>query len=100
MKKLLTSLLLTAAMMSSITYADQASTQVPLNNGQVTVESPRTGIQYVVPNPNQRPVVIQTQGIDAANSATADRIVASNPALSSESQQQAKQKLIDLSNKK
>ena len=100
MKKLLASLLLTTSVMSSIAYADQVPTQVPLNNGQVTVESPRTGIQYVVPNPNQRPVVIQTQGIDPANSVTADRIVASNPALSVESQELAKKALIELSNKK
>lgn len=63
-------------------------------NGQVTVESPRTGIRYTFANPN-RPIVLQTQAIAAANAANADRIVASNPALSATSQQQAKQALLN-----
>ncbi|WP_347453583.1 hypothetical protein [Acinetobacter thermotolerans] len=63
-------------------------------NGQVTVESPRTGIRYTFANSN-RPIVLQTQAIAAANAANADRIVASNPALSATSQQQAKQALLN-----
>jgi phage baseplate assembly protein gpV len=96
MKKLINTLLLATIVIPISAIANQAATQVPVNNGQVTLESPRTGIQYIIPNPDQRPVVIQTQAIEAANSATADRIVASNPALSTESQEQAKQELIRL----
>ncbi len=63
-------------------------------NGQVTIESPRTGIRYTFDNPN-RPIVLQTQAIVAANTVNADRIVASNPALSAASQQEAKQTLLN-----
>lgn len=62
-------------------------------NGQVTVQSPRTGIKYSFANPN-RPVVLQTTAIVAANSVNVDRIVATNPALSVASQQEAKQVLL------
>lgn len=73
------------------------TTQVQSINGQSTVVSPRTGIQYTIPNEQQRPVVLQTQAIAAANAVNAQRIVAKNPALSPESQQIATQALIDLS---
>ena len=63
-------------------------------NGSVTVQSPRTGISYTFPNPNQRPVVLQTAAIAPANAANANRIVADNPALSAESQQKAKAALL------
>lgn len=62
-------------------------------NGQVTVQSPRTGIKYSFTNPN-RPIVLQTAAVTAANSVNADRIVATNPALSVTSQQEAKQVLL------
>ncbi|WP_374664588.1 hypothetical protein [Acinetobacter sp.] len=73
--------------------AQTAQVQVGAD-GQVTVASPRTGIRYTFANPN-RPIVMQTAKIAAANSANADRIVASNPALSEASQQRAKQALLD-----
>lgn len=63
-------------------------------NGQVTVQSPRTGMKYSFANPN-RPIVLQTAAIAPANAVNADRIVASNPALSTTSQQQAKQALLN-----
>ena len=66
-----------------------------VNNGQITVESPRTGIRYTFNNPDGRPVVLETKAIEPATSVNADRIVASNPALSSASQQKAKQALLD-----
>lgn len=69
--------------------------QVQTNTtGQVTIASPRTGIRYTFNNQN-RPIVLQTAAIAAANAANADRIVASNPALSAVSQQQAKQSLLN-----
>ncbi len=63
-------------------------------NGQVTVQSPRTGIKYSFANPN-RPIILQTAAVAAANAANADRIVAANPALSTASQQEAKQALLN-----
>ena len=68
--------------------------QTQVTNNQITVISPRTGISYTFNNDNQ-PIVLQTQAIAAANTATAHRIVAANPALSAESQQMAKQALLD-----
>ena len=73
--------------------AQTAQAQVGAD-GQVTIASPRTGIKYTFANPN-RPIVMQTAAIAAANSANADRIVASNPALSDASQQKAKQALLN-----
>lgn len=67
--------------------------QTQTSKDQITVLSPRTGISYTFPNQN-KPVVLQTQAIVAANSANIDRIVAANPALSTESQQKAKQVLL------
>ena len=58
--------------------------------------SPRTGMRYSVNNPNNIPIIFRTEVIAAATSANADRIVATNPALSAESQQEAKQALIQL----
>lgn len=68
--------------------------QAIVKDHQVTVISPRTGISYTFNNDNN-PIVLQTQAIVAANSANAERIVAANPALSVESQQKAKQALLD-----
>lgn len=66
-------------------------------NGNITVQSPRTGIRYTFANPNQRPVVLQTAAIAPVNAATVNRIVASNPALSPVSQENAKQALLSSS---
>lgn len=68
--------------------------QAQVKDNQVTVISPRTGISYTFNNDN-KPLVLQTQAIAAANNVTAERIVAANPALSLESQQKAKQALLD-----
>lgn len=72
------------------------TTQVQTLNGQSTIISPRTGIQYTIPNEYQRPVVLQTEAVVAANSANAKRIVATNPALSEASQQAAVKALVDM----
>ncbi|WP_122899593.1 hypothetical protein [Acinetobacter sp. B51(2017)] len=68
--------------------------QAIVKDNLVTVISPRTGISYTFNNEN-KPIVLQTQAIVAANSANAERIVAANPAVSAESQQKAKQALLE-----
>ncbi len=60
----------------------------------VTVMSPRTGIKYTFPNAQQRPIILKTAAVSAATTTTASRIVATNPALSVESQEQAKLTLL------
>ena len=68
--------------------------QAAISNGKITVVSPRTGISYTFPD--VRPVVLQTTEIAPATQETVKRIVASNPALSTASQEQAKQALVGL----
>ncbi len=109
MKKVLKTLIIAALAMPVLSFAQTPSTttldkveqavgtttaQVQRTDTQVTVVSPRTGISYTFANQN-RPIVLQTTAIAAANAANADRIVATNPALSSVSQQQAKQALLN-----
>lgn len=96
MKKVLKTLALTALAIPSFTFANTAKSvsQVPVVDGKVTIASPRTGISYSVDNPHNRPVLIKTEVIAPATSATVDRIVASNPALSEESQKNAKKALL------
>ncbi|WP_411689772.1 hypothetical protein [Acinetobacter pseudolwoffii] len=106
MKKVLKTLMIAALAMPALSFAETAATttldkvqqavgsttaQVQRTDEQVTVASPRTGIRYTFANQN-RPIVLQTAAIAPAN---ADRIVASNPALSAASQQQAKQALLN-----
>ncbi|WP_104499337.1 hypothetical protein [Acinetobacter indicus] len=109
MKKVLQPLLIVALATPALAFANTqtttpekvqaavgvSTTQAVVNNDQVTVASPRTGIRYTFANPNKRPIVLQTAAIAPANAANADRIVASNPALSAESQQKAKQALLN-----
>lgn len=71
----------------------QAQTEV--KNDSTTVISPRTGIRYTLGNTAGRPIILQTASIAPATPATANRIVASNPALSSSSQEKAKQALLE-----
>ena len=71
--------------------------QVEVKREATSVISPRTGIRYTFANPNQRPVVLQTAAIAPVNAATVNRIVASNPALSPVSQENAKQALLSSS---
>ena len=108
MKKALQIGLVTLSTVSTFAMAEQLTTtpekvkaalgpqtaQTQVKDNQITVISPRTGISYTFNNDN-KPIVLQTQAIVAANSANADRIVAANPALSAESQQKAKQALLD-----
>lgn len=71
----------------------QAQTEV--KNDSTTVISPRTGIRYTLGNTAGRPIILQTAAIAPATPATVNRIVASNPALSSSSQEKAKQALLE-----
>ncbi|TCB79855.1 hypothetical protein [Acinetobacter sp. ANC 4173] len=82
----------TVAKVQAAQGATTASATVHDTN--VTVMSPRTGIKYAFPNPQQRPIILKTAAVSAATTATATRIVATNPALSVESQEQAKQTLV------
>ena len=68
--------------------------QVMVQNDSTTVISPRTGIRYTLGTTGTRPIVLKTAAIAAVNSANANRIVASNPALSVTSQEKAKQALL------
>ncbi|CAB1217180.1 hypothetical protein [Acinetobacter bouvetii] len=102
MKKVLQPLMIAALAIPSFAFANATQTPVvakaqinaQVNDGQITVASPRTGIRYTFANPDQRPVVLKTAAITSANTANANRIVASNPALSAASQEKAKQALL------
>ncbi|MCJ8161120.1 hypothetical protein [Acinetobacter zhairhuonensis] len=108
MKKLLQPLVIAALAIPTLAIANtpttttvakvaaaQGATTAPatVQDSNVTVMSPRTGIKYTFPNPQQRPIILKTAAVAAATSETASRIVATNPALSVESQEQAKQTL-------
>lgn len=93
--------LLKIALIAGLTLPTLALAKTPVStpqgkvvDTQTIVVSPRTGIQYSVNNPNQRPVIIQVEALAPATSTTVDRIVASNPALSVQSQENAKKALL------
>lgn len=109
MKKVLQTLMIAALALPTLTFANTAQTttidkvqaargattaQAVVKDDNITVMSPRTGIRYTFANPNQRPVILKTTAVAAANSANVNRIVASNPALSTVSQEKAKQALL------
>ncbi|SNQ29922.1 hypothetical protein [Acinetobacter apis] len=62
----------------------------------ITIISPRTGISYTLGNTEGRSIVLQTDAIAEANSITAKRIVAVNPAVSETSQLAAEKALIGM----
>lgn len=62
----------------------------------ITIISPRTGISYTLGNTEGRSIVLQTDAIAEANSITAKRIIASNPAVSETSQLAAEKALISM----
>ncbi len=79
----------------------QAATAAPTVEAEQKREntvlvSPRTGMRYVVNNPSNRKIIFQTEGLAPVNSQNIQRIVASNPAVSAQSQQQAQQALLEL----
>lgn len=109
MKKVLQTLMIAALALPTLTFANTAQTttidkvqaargattaQAVVKDDNIMVMSPRTGIRYTFANPNQRPVILKTTAVTAANSANVNRIVASNPALSTASQEKAKQALL------
>ena len=109
MKKVLQTLMIAALALPTLTFANTAQTttidkvqaargattaQAVVKDDNITVMSPRTGIRYTFANPNQRPVILKTTAVTAANSANGNRIVASNQALSTASQEKAKQALL------
>lgn len=110
MKKVLQPLLIAVLALPSLAFANSPSQTTTLDKVQaargattaqavvkddnITVMSPRTGISYTFANPNQRPIVLKTTAITAANAANVGRIVATNPALSTASQEKAKQTLL------
>ena len=67
-----------------------------VKKGLTTVTSPRTGISYTLGNTEGRSIVFQTDAIAPANETNVKRIVATNPALSAESQQKAEKALLDM----
>ncbi len=84
MKKVLQPLMIVALSLPTFAFANAATTttpakvqaavgattaQVQVDNGHVTVASPRTGIRYTFANPDQRPIVLQTAAIAPANAA-------------------------------
>ncbi|UDM38798.1 hypothetical protein LIS44_03205 [Acinetobacter haemolyticus] len=97
MKKVLQPLMILALVIPGLAFANESSKKTAANvvkDENTTVMSPRTGIRYTFANPQQRPVVLKTTAITPANAANANRIVASNPALSAASQEKAKQALL------
>ena len=70
------------------------SAEAVVKGGSTTVISPRTGIRYSLGETNGRPITIQTAAIAPVTTANVQRIVATNPALSPESQQAAEQALL------
>lgn len=63
-------------------------------DGYTSFTSPRTGVVYSLSNPSQQEIVFKAQELKAVTAETAQRIIATNPALSPESQEQARQKLV------
>jgi hypothetical protein len=97
MKKVLQPLMILALAIPGLAFANEPAKNTAANavkDNNTTVMSPRTGIRYTFANPQQRPVVLKTAAITPANAANANRIVASNPALSAASQEKAKQALL------
>lgn len=79
----------------------QSATSLPnvhasQNRENTVFVSPRTGMRYSVSNPSNRKIIFQTEGLKPITAQNVDRIRATNPVISEQSQQQAKQKLLDL----
>ncbi len=79
----------------------QSATSLPnvhasQNRENTVFVSPRTGMRYSVSNPSNRKIIFQTEGLKPITAQNVDRIRATNPVISAQSQQQAKQKLLDL----
>ena len=68
--------------------------QADINNQNTVVVSPRTGVRYTLGNTGSRPVLFRAALLTPVDANNVDRIVATNPALSVESQEKAKQTLL------
>lgn len=109
MKKVLQTLFFSAMVMPAISFAAPSTTtidKVQAATGEVAAQaqvkkqatiiaSPRTGIHYNLGETGTRPIILKTAAIAPATEATVSRIVASNPALSAASQENAKKALLD-----
>lgn len=60
--------------------------------------SPRTGMSYTVTNLGNRTIIFQTEALAPVTAQNVTRIVATNPALSPQSQQTAVENLLKLAN--
>ena len=94
-------LLTTASPMTVKAATVQSATSLPnvhasQNRENTVFVSPRTGMRYSVSNPSNRKIIFQTEGLKPITAQNVDRIRATNPVISAQSQQQAKQKLLDL----
>ena len=88
----------TPAVVDAAKVAAVAAPEVPAvqKNDKIRLTSPRTGMHYVLTNSGNRPIVFQTEAMAAVNAQNVNRIVATNPALSVESQQMAMKNLLQL----
>ena len=84
----------TTSVKNVIAAKGTTSAEAVVKGGSTTVISPRTGIRYTLGDTNGRPITIKTAAIAPATEANVQRIVATNPALSAESQQKAEQALL------
>ncbi|MHA3050097.1 MULTISPECIES: hypothetical protein [unclassified Acinetobacter] len=105
MKKIKQALWLSLCLAPGLSFA--AETQSVITTAQTIVQgnttmvvSPRTGIRYALGDTQGRLIQIQTTAIAPANTLTVKRIVATNPALSVESQQKAEQSLLSMEQSK
>lgn len=108
MKKVLKTLLLSAVILPIFAVAAPTTTtvekvqaatgtvkpQVVVKHDSTAVISPRTGIRYALGDTSGRPITLKTAAIEPVTAATANRVVAANPALSTASQEKAKQTLL------
>ena len=79
---------------SAVAKQNTPLVQAELKKKDTIVTSPRTGIRYSLGDTGDRPIVMKTTPIAPATAANVNRIVASNPALSTVSQEKAKTALI------
>lgn len=110
MKHTLQLLILASAAVSSISFAESlpqtttvekvldakgsTTAEAQIKRDATIVVSPRTGVRYNLGDTENRPIIFQTHAIAPANAANINRIVATNPALSAQSQEKAKIALI------
>jgi len=92
MKKLLRPLVVAVLAIPTLAMANtpETTTVAKVEAAQGATTAAATVQEYTFPNAQQRPIILKTAAVSAATTTTASRIVATNPALSAESQEQAK----------